>query len=505
MEPKQEKEFNDSSHVEELSPVQSKEDVDVDEVYNRAEQRAIIHRIDRRLVSMTGLMYCVSLMDRTNLSNAIIAGMRTELRLDIGFRYGIIALIFFVPYVLFQPPATVLTRKIGPRIFLSSIALAWSVVMIGFGFVDSWSTLAGLRVLLGALEAGFFPGSVYLLSAWYVRYDVQKRYSVFYLIGCFAAACAGILAFGFMQMRGLAGKDGWRWIFIMEGIISCLVALLGFWLLVDFPETAHKAWRFLSREECAFVIRRVDRDRGDAVAEPFTYGRFLRPAGDWKIWCFALIFLYVDARAPLYPSPGLRSRRPSCVTTVTYSIAFFLPVILVDRMRFGVGAAQCLVAPPYAFAAIIMYSAAWLGDRYRTRAPIVAFNALLCIVGLPVMGYASSSAVAYFGVFLVTAGANANVPAVMAYQANNIRGQWKRAFCSASLVGFGGIGGIAGSLVFRTQDAPTYIPGVWACIAANLLILTLLGVLSLFFAHSNRKARKGEKIIEGQPGFRYTI
>ena len=89
----------------------------------------------------------------------------------------------------------------------------------------------------------------------------------------------------------------------------------------------------------------------------------------------------------------------------------------------------------------------------------------MALVGLPIMGYATSNGVRYFGVFLVTAGSNANVPGAIAYQANNIRGQWKRAFCSASLVGFGGIGGIAGSLVFRSQDSPKFLPGIYACIA----------------------------------------
>ena len=111
----------------------------------------------------------------------------------------------------------------------------------------------------------------------------------------------------------------------------------------------------------------------------------------------------------------------------------------------------------------------------------------------------------YFGVFLVTAGANANVPSAMTYQANNIRGQWKRAFCSASLVGMGGVGGVAGSLVFRSQDAPAYVPGIWACLAANFLILAIVGALSVYFARCNRKADRGEYVIEGQEGFRYTL
>jgi MFS family permease len=460
-------------------------DIDHDEVYTRAEQRKIIHRVDRRLVLMCGIMYCISLMDRTNLSSAAIAGMTVELKMNVGFRYSIVALVFFITYVIFQPPATICTRKIGPRRFLPTITLLWGALIIVFGFVDTWTQLAALRVVLGILEAGFFPGCVYLLSTWYSRYDVQKRYSVFYLIGCFASAASGILAYGFMQMHGLSGYSGWRWIFIMEGILSCIIALIGYVLIVDFPEHAHKCWKFLSKAECDFVIRRVNKDRSDATVEPFTMKAFLIPALDFKVWCFAMLFF--------------------CETTVTYSIAYFLPIILRTEMKFSIAASQCLVAPPYAFAGIVMFAGAWFGDKYHIRSPVIVFNALLGIIGLPIMGFAKGNAVRYFGIFLTTASANANVPAIMAYQANNIRGQWKRAFCSASLVGFGGIGGIAGSLVFRQQDAPSYRPGIWAGIACNILILIITGFLTLWFKHCNRRVAKRGKLIEGLEGFKYTL
>lgn len=109
----------------------------------------------------------------------------------------------------------------------------------GFGFVKDWQQMAGLRALLGFLEAGFFPGTVYLLSTWYCRREssldytplnitqvnnaideVQKRYSVFYIIGAVAGSLSGILAFGLSQMEGLQGIRGWRWIFIIEGVVS---------------------------------------------------------------------------------------------------------------------------------------------------------------------------------------------------------------------------------------------------------------------------------------------
>lgn len=99
--------------------------------------------------------------------------------------------------------------------------------------------MVGLRVILGIFESGIYPGIAFLLSTWYTRCkcihliivyrtsrltisdDVGKRFSVFYIIGCIANAFGGILAYGFMQMDGLGGKAGWRWIFIMEGLVSC--------------------------------------------------------------------------------------------------------------------------------------------------------------------------------------------------------------------------------------------------------------------------------------------
>lgn len=103
------------------------------------------------------------------------------------------------------------------------------------GFTRTWKELVGTRIVLGLLESGYFPGSIYLLSCWYVRCeysdplfphatltpldDVQKRFSVFYLIGCVASAASGILAFGLMQLAGVQGLGGWRWIFILEGVV----------------------------------------------------------------------------------------------------------------------------------------------------------------------------------------------------------------------------------------------------------------------------------------------
>ncbi|KAI1454011.1 MFS general substrate transporter [Annulohypoxylon moriforme] len=475
--------------IEEVERKKTQSTDTVEDEYDEQEGKKIIWRIDRRLVTLTGLLYCISLMDRTNLAAGAVSGMIEDLDLG-GTRYSIVTLVFFITYILFQPPSTILTRKIGPRIYLPTIILAWGAVMIGFGFSPSYNVLIALRIILGVFEAGYFPGCVYLLSTWYTRYEVGRRYSVFYLLGCVAAACSGILAFGLIQMNGVAGIPGWRWIFIIEGVLTCLLAMLGYWLLVDFPDSKRKSWRFLNEQERAWIIRRVKADRGDTELPKFRLGLFLRGGLDLRVWGYGLISY--------------------CTNTITYSLAYFLPLILRTNLGFSVGASQCLVAPPYAFAGIWMYCMGWIGDRYHIRGPIVVSNMILALIGLPILGWHHNDGVRYFGAFLVTAGVNSNIPGSLSYQANNIRGQWKRAFSSALWVSLASMGGITGSLVFRSQDAATgYKPGLWACIACCLAGILLVGILDLSFYIDNRKADRGEKELEitdedCQPGFRYT-
>lgn len=174
-------------------------------------------------------------------------------------------------------------------------------------------------------------------------------------------------------------------------------------------------------------------------------------------------------------------------------------------MGFSVAAAQCLVAPPYVAAAIVMYTQAHFSDKYRMRAPVLIFNAIIGLIGLSILGYTTNSGVRYFGVFLATISGNANVPAVLTYQANNVRGQWKRALTSATLVGAGGIGGIIGSTIFRAEDSPAYGPGIMGALIANGMIVVVVSGLTFKFWRANKRAEAGGKVIEGQAGFRYTL
>ncbi|CAI7574670.1 unnamed protein product [Penicillium manginii] len=410
-----------------------------------SEEKKIIRKIDRRLITALGLMFAVSLMDRTNLASANIAGMAKELELDQGFRYSLSIIMFFVPHVMCQWPSAILVQKVGPRIFLPGAVLLWGIIMLCFGFVKNWKQLVALRVLVGIFEAGLLPGTILLLQMWYRRYDVHKRYASFYLISLAGSSFSGVLAYGFMQMNGIGGLSGWRYIFIWEGVLTCLIGIIGALLIVDFPQKAQNSWKFLSPQEIKHIIRILENDRPDVKEEPFSLRRFLTPALDLKIWVYCFIF-YAN-------------------TVIAYAIAFFLPIILNKEMGFDVGISQVLSTPPYLFAAAFMFFEGWLGDKYRSRGPLIIWNCLQSICGLCLMAWTNSSGIQYFGVFLVTAASQSSLPCVMAWQANNICGQWKRSFSSASMVIFGGTGGITGALVFRSQDAPKYLPGIYACLA----------------------------------------
>jgi len=162
----------------------------------------------------------------------------------------------------------------------------------------------------------------------------------------------------------------------MQGILSCVIALVSFVVMVGFPDSKHIGWHFLNKEEIAFVLARINNDRADAEEkEPFNLKSYMKQGLDLKIWGFALIFCMI--------------------LVVSYSFAFFLPIILQGKMGFSIAAAQCLVAPPYFAAGLWMVFTGWIGDKYGVRAPILIGNAILALIGLPIMAFTKNVGAQY--------------------------------------------------------------------------------------------------------------
>ncbi|KEF56660.1 uncharacterized protein A1O9_06849 [Exophiala aquamarina CBS 119918] len=475
---------DDASHgeherVTSQSPSSSADEFDV------SNEKKLMRKVDWRLLPILGALYSIALIDRVNISNARVAGMGEDLGLHIGSRYTIALVVFFPPYFFFELPSNIVLRRVGSANWLSFIAFAWGTVMLGQGFVKNYAALAACRALLGLFEAGFFPGCVYLVTCWYVRYEVQKRLAAFYLVSVFVGGFSNILAYGLMQMEGVGGQRGWQWIFIIEGLLTQLVAIAAWFLIIDFPDKAHKK-HFLSAAEAAFVKQRIETDRGDAEPDSLTWAKFFFHLRDWKLWVFALMFM--------------------STTMPAYAFAYFTPVIL-RGMGFSAGVANLLSAPPVITALPCALFLAWVGDRYHFRGPIIVTQSLIVIIGLMITAYHRSNGVRYFGIFLGIAGCQGNVPAILAYQSNNIRMQSKRSVGSALQIGFGAVGGIIASTVFREKDAPRYVPGLWVTAGLQFFIFSLVAFNTVYFRRKNKQLDDGTltEPIEGQPGFKYTL
>ncbi|KAK1922834.1 major facilitator superfamily domain-containing protein [Papiliotrema laurentii] len=407
--------------------------------------------------------------------------MMKSLQLQVGERYSIVTLLFFVPYIIFELPSNMVLRKVGTRYWLGGIVIAFGILTIGQGFTKHWWQFAICRVLLGVFESGFFPGCVYLLSCWYPRYQTAGRMAVFYLTSMVISGFSNIIGYGMSLLAPRGGLLGWQWIYLLFGIITVVLGIAAVLLIVDFPEKS----TFLTPEEKAWAIDRIERDRGDAVPDKMSWGTIKRDIIDWKIWGFAYLFM--------------------SATTGSYAFAFFLPVILAGG-GYSTETALLLSAPPYVFAAIYTFISAVLSDKTRLRAPFIAFSCLVCIVGLAILAYADKLGVRYFGAFLTIAGAQSNVPAVIAYSQNNILGSSKRSLTSALVIGFGGVGGIIASAAYRQADSPTYIPGLWTTLGLNIGSIILLGILSMYMRAQNRKlSAGGEHLNEGRTDFKYAI
>ncbi|KAL2841143.1 major facilitator superfamily domain-containing protein [Aspergillus pseudoustus] len=451
--------------------------------YDEAEVKRIKRKIDIRLCVVVAVMYTVCQIDRVNLANAVVAGMGLEIDLT-GQHYSTIVAVFFPTYTVFQPLMTVIARKIGPRIFMGFITVAWGLVMVGMGLVNDWKHLAALRVILGLFEAGLFPAAVFLISSWYIRHETGKRIGLFYLLGSAISSFGGILAYGLQQMNGLQGHAGWRWIFIIEGVLTVVVGLVGFILIVDFPEDARRTKWFLTDREIDIMIDRVEKDRGDAHLTPFVLKEYLSYAFEWQGWLLAVNFLMT--------------------AIVIYAVSYFLPIVLMQGLNFDVAEAQTLTAPCFLFGTVLGLTESWLSDKYKLRGPVVVFNAVLQIIGIALLGYAKQNGVRYLGAFILTGSCNANIPAALTYQSNNITGQWRRAFGSALIVAAGGVGGVIGGLVFREQDKPDYEPGLWTCFIAAGITIISVGITTVTMGRRNKQQKNGREIFD-TPGFRFTL
>lgn len=446
-------------------------------------EKKTLRHIDARIVPLLGLLYSFALIDRSNLGIARVVGMGSagsDMDLTIGNRFSLVLTLFYLPYTLLQLPSNLMLRKIGPRQWLGFCVLGWGAAQCAMGFANNWIFLVICRVFLGAFEAGFFPAQTLMVTTWYKRHEVQTRLAGFYVISIFASGFGPILAFMLSKLHGFMGVPGYAWIFFVEGSITMLLGALAWVFLPDFPDKN----TFLGPKETAWVLERIEQDRGDSMPDPISCAIVLHHLWDWKLWAYGLMFM--------------------CSVMPTAVIGFFVTIIL-KGMGWSTTESLFGSSPPFVFAAFSVMFFAWLSDRTRHRAGFIAVQAMMTIIGLLLTTYCINGSWRYGGIFLATAGSSGSIPGILAYSGNNIVSQSKRVVTTAVTTAFGGVGGVIATVVFRQQDYPKYIPGMWATILSQVLILVILAVLTLHFWRENKRHMESGRLIQGQPKFMYTL
>lgn len=259
-------------------------------------ERKLVRKIDLRVIPALSVMYLLAFLDRTNIANARIYGLQKDLGLDAaGIQFNTALTIFFVPYIIFEIPSNILLKKLKPNVWLSACMFLFGLVTICQGLVKNYSGLLATRFFLGLAETGMFPGSFYLIGMWYKRSEAQRRYSFFFSSTSLAGAFGGLLAAAIGKMNGMRGYLGWRWIFILEGTLTCVVAIFFFFVLPCFPEDA----KWLGEEERAYVKARLRKDQGRSAAERKITARDVGNVfKDFKIFLGG--FMYFGLIVPAY-------------------------------------------------------------------------------------------------------------------------------------------------------------------------------------------------------------
>ncbi|KAK1140249.1 High-affinity nicotinic acid transporter [Aspergillus melleus] len=401
-------------------------------------ERRLMAKIDWHIIPCLCVMYLLAFLDRVNISNAAVLGLREDLNIVDGMKYNTALTIFFVPYVIFEIPSNILLKKWKPHVWLSMCMFLFGLVMICQGLVSNWGGLMTTRWFLGMFETGMFPGCFYLLGMWYKRSEAQKRFSFFFSSTTLAGAFGGLLASGLGKMDGIRGYSGWRWVFIIEGLLTCVVSFIWFFVIPDFPEDV----KWLTEEEREFIRAKLAQDTGGAAHDAkIGWREVLDVFKDYKIFIGGLMYFGQIVTA--------------------YGYAYFAPSII---KTYGYDAimTQLYSIPPWAAAWGFSMVIAVLSDRTGHRFAFTIGPMLIAMAGfgilLNVHGEENRS-VQYGALFLVTSGCYSAMPVIVCWFAMNLGGHRRRSIGTAWQVGFGNIGGIISTFAFLEKDAPEYRPG----------------------------------------------
>ena len=195
-----------------------------------------VSRAKLRLVPFLLLMYVLAFLDRANIGFAKESFQASAAISDAAYALG--AGLFFITYSLFEVPSNLILHRIGARRWLSRIMVTWGLISAAMSLTEGELSFYVLRLLLGAAEAGFFPGVILYLTYWFPQQQRGRVLGLFYFGAPIAFIVGGPLSGLLLEFHGPGGLEGWQWMFVVEGLLASVVGVWAWWYLQDRPQDA---------------------------------------------------------------------------------------------------------------------------------------------------------------------------------------------------------------------------------------------------------------------------
>jgi D-galactonate transporter len=430
--------------AEGLPPIQKREASAMEEIEKR-----VIGKVMRRLIPFLILCYFVAYLDRVNVSFA-----KLHMNQALGFNdaaFGLGAGLFFIAYFLFEVPSNIFLERVGARLWIARIMISWGIVSGAFAFIPSLAGATGvsnegvfytLRLLLGACEAGFFPGIIFYLTLWFPAV-YRARVISFFMLAIPISSIVGAPISGMLLNVSGWGLEGWQWLFIIEALPSVLVGLGVLFYLTDFPRQA----RWLQKNEIAWLenVQATEKRNKERVEHLSLF----QALTDTRILLCALVYF--------------------CLNAASYGVAFFLPTII---KNFGVSDTQTglLAALPFVFGGIGMVVLGRHSDRTMERKGHVAVALLMAAIGIGLSGLVSNPIIVMALLCFAQIGVS-SVPAMFwPLPASFLTG----ASAAAGIAAINSLGNLSG---FAGPFAMGYLKDLTGNFTAGLLLLAGCAVL----------------------------
>ncbi|KAH7128704.1 retrograde regulation protein 2 [Dendryphion nanum] len=434
-------------------------------------------KIDLMIVPTVALLYLFCFIDRANIGNARLAGLERDLHMK-GYDYNAVLSVFYISYIIFEIPANMLCKWMGPGWFIPITSLGFGICSIGTAFVHDIHGVSGVRFLLGIFEAGMLPGIAYYMSRWYRRSELAFRLALYIVMAPLAGAFGGLLASAILKMDSFGSLTRWRMIFAIEGIITCLLALISFFTLTDRPETA----RWLNQEEKDLAIARVKSER---VATTEVLDKI-----DWK-----------KTMTGIFNPTVLTTSFIFLLDNITVQgLAFFAPTIVrTIYPKNTVVSQQLHTVPPYIVGGFFTLLLPFLSWRFDRRTIFFIMSAPLMMSGYIMFLASTNPQVRYGATFIIASGAFSFGALCNAQVSANVVSDTARASAIGTNVMFGNIGGLISTWSFLPFDGPNFHIGNGLNLATSSTVL-ICSILLLFWMKADNKKRDKKSVDEELAG-----